>query len=137
MKQVVTPGKLFRLEPNRHYEKYDGKTVEFLFDLDGRLVLLSGEFVTHVTHEFECVDIHYTGRLDPHDPPYAYYVFHVSRAHLRSLVAANRPGSKVDFLMERPLITSECVRNMFEDSWALAGGQSEVSVDLNGGSGKR
>jgi hypothetical protein len=115
MKQTAVPGKLFRLEPNGHWEKYDGKTVEFIFDLDGRLLLLTGQFVTYYGREFECVDIHYAGRLDPQDPPYAYYVFHLSRAHLRSTVAASKPGATVDFLMERPLVARGCVRGTFED----------------------
>jgi hypothetical protein len=119
MKQVAAPAKLFRLPPNRLCEKYDGKTVEFIFDLDGKLVLLTGQFVTDVGPEFECVDVHYAGRLDPHDPPYAYYVFHLSRAHLRSTVPASKPGSKVDFLMERPLVACECLRSDFED-WTAA-----------------
>jgi hypothetical protein len=118
MKQFDAPGKLFRLEPNRHWEKYDGKTVEFILDLDGKLLLLTGRFITHAEPEFECVDIHYAGRIAPYDPPYGCYVFHLSKAHLRSTVATDQSGSnKADFLMERPLVPRESVRSRSGD-WA-------------------
>jgi hypothetical protein len=115
MKQVAAPGKLFRLEPNSHWEKYEGKTVEFIFDLDGKLVVLTGRFVTCGGPEFECIDILYAGRLDPRDPPYTHYVLHLSRAHLRSTVPARRPGATVDFLMEKPLAARQCARRTFDD----------------------
>ena len=115
MKQIDAPGKLFQLRLNGNFERYDGKTVEFLFDLDQKLLVLAGQFVVHATPESECVDIHYAGRLDPHDPPYTSYTFHLSQAHVSSTVRANKPGSKVDFLIERPLWSRECERNAFED----------------------
>ena len=118
MKQLDAPGKPFRLEPNDHCEKYDGKMVEFIYDRDGKLMVLTGRFVTHLSAEFELVDIHYAGRLDPRDPPYVYYVFHISRGHLRSTAPAGRAGSRADFLMEKPLSVGDCVRGACED-WSV------------------
>jgi hypothetical protein len=115
MKQIDVPGKLFRLQPNRYCDTYEGKTVEFIYDLDGKLVLLIGRFMTRIRLGLECLDIHYTGRLDPHDKPQTSYVFQLSRAHLRSTVPADKPGSTVDFLMERPLLARECMKSAFED----------------------
>ena len=120
MKQTDTPGKSFRLELNRNCGRYDGKSVEFIYDLDGNLLLLTGQFGVHITPEFGCLDIHYTGRLHPFDPPCSEYVFHLSQAHLKSTVAATKPGSKADFLMERPLLACECVKSDFADRIASA-----------------
>jgi hypothetical protein len=106
MKQSDAPGKLFRLKPDRSSLNYDGKTVEFLYDLDGRLLLLTGHFVVRLRPQ---PDIRYTGRLNPHDPPGSDYWFHLSEAHLRSTVPA-KPGSQVDYLMEKPLLARECAK---------------------------
>lgn len=109
MKQPVR-GKLFQLNPNLARQKYDGKTVEFIYELDEELLLLTGQFVVDTAPDYERVDIHFAGRLDPVDPPYTYYVFHLSQAHLKSTHAAKKPGAKVDFLMERPLWSRQCVK---------------------------
>lgn len=85
--------------------------MEFLYDAEEKLLLLTGQFLAHLTSEFDCVVIHYSGRLDPHDPPCSDYVFHVSKAHLRSTSPATRFDSRVDFLMERPL-GPHCVRRI-------------------------
>src|SRR5579872_3607233 len=106
MKRAITPGKLFRPKRTSDWARFNGKTVEFLFDREGKLFLLKGEFVVHAARYAQRVDIHYAGRLDPHDPPYSEYLFRLSRAHLRSAVAATRPGSQVDFLMEKPLLAA-------------------------------
>lgn len=99
----ITPEKMFHSEPDINSDVFDGKTVEFLFDQDQTLLLLTGRFVVQSGPNYERMDIHYTGRLDPFDPPHPCYVFQLSQAHLESTVRVNKPGSKVDFLMERPL----------------------------------
>jgi hypothetical protein len=108
MRHAKTPQKPFQLSPGRDYEKYDGKTVEFICDSDGALLVLTGRFVVHIGPKYQCVDIHYAGRLDPLDPPYANYVFHVSDADLRSAIPARNLGSPANFLLERPLWSSGC-----------------------------
>jgi hypothetical protein len=108
MKQAHAPAKFF--ERNRSCLRYDGKTVEFLYDLGGKLLLLTGRFVADLTSDLRSLDIHYNGRLDPHDPPFSDYCFHLSEAHLRSTVPATKPGSQVDFLMETPLPARACIR---------------------------
>ena len=86
----------------------EGKWVEFLFDLEGRLLLLTGEFVRHSGQRIELIDILYTGRLAPIDPPATQYLFHLSKSHLRSTAPSTRRGSKADFVMEKPVLASEC-----------------------------
>jgi hypothetical protein len=103
MKQPATHREMFHLVQNADSTKYDGKTVEFIFDRDRALSLLTGRFVFHSGPNHESMDIYYIGRLDPLDPPFACYVFQLSRAHLESTIRANKPGAKVDFIMERPL----------------------------------
>ena len=103
-------GELFQLTPNHAGQKYDRKTVEFIYELDEELLVLTGQFVVDTTPDYERVDIRFAGRLDPVDPPCTYYVFHLSPAHLKSTHPSKRPGSKVDFLMERPLWSHECVK---------------------------
>ena len=88
----------------------DGKWVEFLFDLEGRLLLLTGKFVRRPGQATESMDILYTGRVAPIDPPASQYLFHLSKSHLRSTVPSTRMGSKADFVMEKPLLASECDR---------------------------
>src|SRR5216684_6991628 len=110
MNPVKPPEKLFQLSPDHNHEKYDSKTVEFIYDSDGTLLVLTGRFVVHIEPKYECVDIHYAGRLDPLDPPYANYVFHVSDADLRSAVPARKPGSSANFLLDRPLWPSGCMQ---------------------------
>jgi hypothetical protein len=88
----------------------EGKWVEFLLELEGRLLLLTGEFVRHSDRPLESLDILYTGRLAPIDPPASQYLFHLSKSHLRSTVPSTRTGSKADFVMEKPVLASECDR---------------------------
>jgi hypothetical protein len=38
----------------------------------------------------------------------------------KSTVAATKPGSKADFLMEKPLLACECVKSDFADRIASA-----------------
>ena len=110
MKQLDAGRKLFQVKPNSPCEQYDRKTVEFIYELDEKLILLTGRFAVRNKTENECVDIHFDGQLDPVDPPGTYYVFHLSQAHLNSTHPAKVPGAKVDFLMERPLWSRECVK---------------------------
>jgi hypothetical protein len=115
MKQTEALEQLFQLKPDHNGEKYGNKTVEFIYDSGGTLLLLTGQFVVQSRPEFEAVDIYYTGRLDPLDLPCTYYVFHLSQAHLRSTAPARRPGSRADFVMERPLWLRECVKTNLDD----------------------
>ena len=115
MKQTEALKQLFQLKPDHNTEKYGSKTVEFIYDLGEQLLLLTGRFVVHSWQEFDSVDIHYTGRLDPLDRPYTSYVFHLSQAHLRSTVPARKLGSKAEFLMERPLCPDQCVKSRIDD----------------------
>ncbi|HZR21503.1 MAG TPA: hypothetical protein VFE51_29750 [Verrucomicrobiae bacterium] len=110
MDPVKPAEKLFQLSPDHNHEKYDNKTVEFICEWDGTLLVLTGRFVVHVGPNYERVDIHYTGRLDSLDPPYANYVFHVSHPDLRSAVPARKPGSSANFLLDRPLWPSGCMQ---------------------------
>ena len=110
MKQTAALEQLFQLNPDHNREKYAGKTVEFIYDLGGKLLLLTGQLVVHNWPEFESVDIHYTDRLVPLDLPCTHYIFHLSQAHLRSVVPARKPGSRADFLMEKALSPRQCVK---------------------------
>ena len=103
MKLPAAFREMFHLVRTGDNAKYDGKTVEFIFDQDRALSLLTGRFVVHSGPNHESMDIYYIGRLDPQDPPLACYVFQLSRAHLESTIRPNKPGAKVDFIMERPL----------------------------------
>lgn len=109
MKRVDDLDKLLRLQPDHISDQFDGKTVEFICDLGGNLLLLTGQFAVRISQEFSGVDIHYSGRLDPLDPPHSHYVFHLSQAHLRSTIPARKPGSMVDYLMEKSLSRHERV----------------------------
>jgi hypothetical protein len=115
MKQMESLEELFQLQPDHNGEKYEQKTVEFIYDLGGQLLLLTGQIVVNSSPKSECVNIHYTGRLDRHDLPCTDYVFHVSQAHLGSMVPARTPGSRADFLMERPLGSRVCVKTRLDD----------------------
>ena len=75
MKQMESLEELFQLQPDHNGEKYERKTVEFIYDLGGQLLLLTGQIVVNSSPEFECVNIQYTGRLDRHDLPCTDYVF--------------------------------------------------------------
>jgi hypothetical protein len=88
----------------------EGKWVEFLFEVEGKLLLLTGEFVRHSDRPTDSMDILYTGRLAPIDPPASQYRFHLSKSHLGSTAPAMRTGSKADFVMEKPVFASECDR---------------------------
>src|SRR5579864_208484 len=94
----------------RHCEGYDGKTVEFLYDFGGRLLVLTGKFVAEKVAQRERVAISYNGRLHPHDPPWNEYQFRLSAAHLRTVVPASRQGSQADFVMEQPLLPGDCLK---------------------------
>jgi len=116
MKSVASgPGKS-RLKPTSRTQRYGGKSVEFLYDWNGQLLLLTGRFVARarVSDGGEHVDLHYTGRLDPHDQPATDYIFRLSSAHLRSTVRAIRPGAKADFVMEKPLLACDCITRASE-----------------------
>jgi hypothetical protein len=82
---------------------YDGKTVEFLCELGGRLMLLTGEFVLRTELGRERLEIHYTGRLSPGDPPLSDYAFKLSDPHMRSLAPARNSSADTDYLLEKPL----------------------------------
>ena len=110
MRQAKPARKLFQFRPDQNYERYDNKTVEFICDSDGTLLVLTGRFVVHTGPKCEWVEIHYAGRLDPFDAPYGNYVFHVSDADLRSAVPAKKAGSPASFLLERPLWSGECMK---------------------------
>jgi len=116
MKHVATHQKMFHLKPNFDRALYDGKTVEFMFDQERALLLLTGRFVLQSGPNYECMDIHYCGRLDPLDPPEASYVFQLSQAHLESTVPASKSGAKVDFLMERPVWHRDCLNDAVGDT---------------------
>jgi hypothetical protein len=109
MKHLNTNQKLLHSKPNTDRATYDGKTVEFIFDQGRALLLLTGRFVFQSRPDYECIDIRYNGQLHPLDPPQASYVFQLSQAHLESTVPATKPGSTVDFLMERPLWRRDCL----------------------------
>ena len=121
MKQLESLEKLFQLQPDNNGEKYERKTVEFIYDLGGKLLLLTGKIVVISSPEFEFVNIHYTGRLDRQDLACTDYVFHVSQAHLGSMVPARKPGSRADFLTERPLGSRVCVKTRLNGSYANCG----------------
>jgi hypothetical protein len=118
MKQTAPPTKLSHLDENRSRMLYDGKTVEFLYDLGGKLLLLTGRFMVRLANQLHQIEIQYTGRLHPHDPPCSDYRFQVSEPHLRSTVAATKPGSPVEFVIETPLRSDECARLETWDSAA-------------------
>src|SRR6266481_1389974 len=103
MKPSATNENMFHLQADIDTALYDGRTVEFIFEQDRGLMLLTGRFVVERGPDYEYLDIHYTGRLDPFDPRHSCYIFQLSRAHLESTIRANKPARKVDFLMERPL----------------------------------
>jgi hypothetical protein len=88
---------------------YDGKTVEFLCEQDGKLLLLTGRFVARITRGGERLEIHFTGRLEASDSPDTSYIFQVLQPHLRSLVPATRRSADADFFMEKPLNASTLV----------------------------
>jgi hypothetical protein len=116
MKHIDTNQKLLHSKPNIDRAMYDGKTVEFIFDQGIALLLLTGRFVFQSRPNYERIDVLYTGRLDPLDPPQASYVFQLYQAHLASTVPAGKPGAKVDFLMERPLWRRDCLNQAFAES---------------------
>ena len=83
--------------------RISGKSVEFLCEVEGRLLLLTGRFFCLGNPDRESVVVRYTGRLGHRDAASSDYVFPVSSFHLRSTIPATRAGAFADFLMERPL----------------------------------
>jgi hypothetical protein len=110
MKPALGSQKRFRVARTNYCAAYDGKNVEFLYELEGKLLLLTGELVVHLTPDSERVHIHYPGRLDPHDPPGTEYFFRLSQAHLRSLTSTTASHWPIDYLMDRALHPKDCVR---------------------------
>src|SRR5215471_18623935 len=108
MKLGIAPEKLFQLKAARHCSQFDGKTVEFFYELEGNLVLLTGRLVLHASDGRESVFLHYIGRLASGDPLRSSYTFRLSQAHLKSIFPAAKPGSKMSLLMERPLLPRDC-----------------------------
>src|SRR5579859_5956552 len=80
MKSADVVEKGFRSRPDHSWERYDGKPVEFLYEVDGKLKLLTGQLLVHPLPERQCIDVHYAGRLGLNDPPCSSYLFHVSGA---------------------------------------------------------
>jgi hypothetical protein len=116
MKSVASGPEKSRLKPTSRTQRYGGKSVEFLYDWNEQLLLLTGRFVARArgSDGGEHLDLHYTGRLDPHDQPATDYIFRLSSAHLRSTVRAARPGAKADFVMEKPLLACDCITRASE-----------------------
>ena len=88
----------------------DGKSVEFFYDVGGKLMLLIGQFAIDRAPEVKAVEIRYTGRLHPQHPPCSEYLFHLSPSHVRSTIPAAKAGSQVEFFMEKPLLIPDCVQ---------------------------
>ena len=79
---------------------YQGKSVEFLCEANGRLLLLTGTFFT--APETRDLEIHYTGRIQAHHLPLTQYVFRLSTAHLHAVVKT-KEGSGAEYFLERPI----------------------------------
>src|SRR5258708_40003722 len=99
---------------------YDGKPVEFLCDLSGKLLLLTGEFVLRTENSRQSLEIHHTGRLSPVDLPLSDYVFGLSDPHVRSLIPARAPTARADYFMEKPLPLRDCMTRHVVSDTALA-----------------
>ena len=104
---------------------FHGKRVEFLCDLNGKLLLLSGTFVVS-SDQSQSPEIYYTGRLDPRDLPLSEYVFRLSTSHLDSVVPTKDPLARAEYFMEQPVqarlsFTKGCARTA----------ESLVAVDLD------
>jgi hypothetical protein len=83
-------------------ESFHGKRVEFLCDLNGKLLLLTGKFVVP-SEQTRRMEIHYTGRIDPRDLPLSEYVFRLSATHLSSVVPTKDASARAEYFMEKPL----------------------------------
>ncbi len=83
-------------------QRFHGKRVEFLCDLNGKLLLLTGQFVL-TSEQSQHLEIHYTGRINPRDLPLSEYVFRLKATHLSSVVATKDPSARADYFMENPL----------------------------------
>jgi len=83
-------------------QSFHGKRVEFLCDLNGKLLLLTGQFVL-TSEQSQHLEIHYTGRINPRDLPLSEYVFRLSATHLSSVVATKDPSARANYFMEKPL----------------------------------
>ena len=90
--------------------RISGKSVEFLCEVEGRLLLLTGHFLCLGNPGRESVVVRYTGRLGRIDGASSDYVFPVSSFHLRSTIPVTRAGAFADFHMETPLKFSDCSR---------------------------
>ena len=115
MRQALSMPGTCRLDQNLRSTNYAEKIVEFLYDSNGQLLLLTGRFVMRRTGDGTAFRIHYTGRLAPTDPPLTDYIFRLSQAHVRSMRSAVRSTAHVDFLMEKPLQCHDCVAS-FDNS---------------------
>lgn len=94
----------------------DGKTVEFFYEVGGKLMLLIGQFAVDLAPELKAVEIRYTGRLHPQHAPGSEYLFHLSPSHLRSTIPAAKAGSQVDFFVEKPLLRPDCEQIKKQDT---------------------
>jgi hypothetical protein len=90
-------------------KSYEGKTVEFLCELSGKLLLLTGEFVLRRENSRDYLEVHHTGRLSPSHLPLSDYVFEPSAPHVRSLIPARGSPTRPDYFMEKPLRLRDCM----------------------------
>ena len=112
---------LLRPHLGRAVSGYDGKTVEFLCELGGRLLLLIGQFTFKSSPDVGVLAIQYSGKLYFEDSPVSEYVFLPTQAHLRSTVPATRAGAKVDFLMEKPFLPRDWVKADLDEDLQIGG----------------
>jgi hypothetical protein len=101
-------------------ECFPGKRVEFLCDLNGKLLLLTGTFVAP-SEQSGRPEIHYTGRIDPRDLPLSEYVFQLSATHLSSVVPTKDPSARAEYFMEKPLqLRSSLTKGLAQDEPLVA-----------------
>jgi len=108
-------------------QSFHGKRVEFLCELNGKLLLLAGQFIL-TSEQGQHLEIHYTGRINPRDLPLSEYVFRLSATHLSSVVATKDPSARADYFMEKPLQ----LRPSLTKGWA----QDESLVALSSDQGR-
>ena len=88
-------------------EKYGDKTAMFRVELDGELRALTGKFIIYQTEEGLYIDVEHVGQLQKVEPPNTLgYSFHLSQAHVDSIIPANVPGLKVDFEIQIPFLAN-------------------------------
>jgi hypothetical protein len=99
----------FPLKPAGYVEKYEGKTVEFLHDVEKTMFRLQGKFIVRQRDDREFVEIDFIGPLRIDDPPERIYRFKLQQEHVDSI----RPGSpgRSAFLMEIPLLERNEIRS--------------------------